>query len=202
MGRILHWSTAISSKSASSGKHFDPRFTLHQRQPRANKLDVRQHRLCIADPAYSEALAVRVKDARRFAAFIEGLPSYVRLGPPCPRCNGFRRRTRDRSCYTCHLDRGRKNFERMKAGISPNKKRSLDSHLDLLARRRAVNRDEYIAAAFGRLAVKRWPTGRLEVTFPDGYIEPDLNKQDALHVHHLMAELPELREALIWAGWF
>ena len=191
-----------NSSGRSIGPRSDPRFTLHHRQPRADKLDVAQRSLCHTDPAYSEALEKRVKDVRRFAAFLSGMPSYVRLGPPCGRCDGFRRRTRDRSCYTCHLNRGRENFERMKAGLSPLKARSLDSHLDLLARQKAEKKGEYAERDFGSIVVKRWPTGRLEVTFPDGYVEPDLSKKDGRHVHWLMGELPELKDALVWAGWF
>lgn len=188
--------------TSAHAPRIDPRFALHHRQPRADKLDAHQRRLCHADPAYSEALEKRVKDARRFAAFLAAMPSYIRLGPPCERCGGFRRRTRDRSCYSCHLNRGRENFELMKAGLSPKKKRSMDSHLDLLARQKAEKRGEHIERTFGSITVRRWPTGRLEVTFPDGCVEPDLSKRDGRHVHWLMNKLPELKEALIWAGWF
>lgn len=90
----------------------------------------------------------------------------------------------------------------MKAGISPVVARNTDSHLDLLARNKAERDGEYVAAQFGQLSVKRYPTGRLEVTFPDGYCEPDLSKCDGRHVYNLMGMLPELKEALIWAGWY
>jgi len=180
----------------------DPRFLLHHRQPRANKLDAQQRRICHADPAFSAALERRVNDPRRFAAFLAGVPSYIRLSDPCGRCGGFRRRVRDRSCYTCHLNRGRENFERMKAGLSPHVSRSLDSHLDLLARQKAEKDGEFIAAEFGQLKLKRFPTGRLEVTFPDGFVDPDLSKRESHDVWRLMEMLPELREALVWAGWF
>lgn len=202
MGRILEWSSVIYLKPILVGPHLDPRFTLHHQQPRADKLDARQRSLCLNDSAYCEALERRVKDARRFAAYLAGMPSYVRLGPPCDRCSGFRRRTRDRSCYICHLNRGRENFELMKAAIAPKAKRRLDSHLDLLARQKAERQGECEERTFGVVSLRRWPTGRLEVIFPDGYVEPDLSKQDGRHVHRLMGELPELREGLIWAGWF
>lgn len=90
----------------------------------------------------------------------------------------------------------------MKAGISPVVSRTRDSHLDLLARTKAEREDEYIAAQFGQLSVKRYPMGRLEVTFPDGYCEPDLSKCDAPHIQRLIEMLPELKDVLVWAGWY
>ena len=138
----------------------------------------------------------------RFSAFMAGAASYIALERPCVRCGDFRKRTRDRSCYRCHLNRGGENFERMKAGIAPVVNRSRDSHLDLLARQRAERNGEHEAAAFGRITVRRFPTGRLEVTFPDGFIEPDLAKTEGRHVTRLVEMLPELKDALHWAGWF
>lgn len=184
------------------GARIDPRFAPHQRQPRANKLDARQRAICLADGAYSDALAKRVTDPARFSAFLAAIPFFINLDGPCPKCGGYRRRTRDRSCYACHLNRGGDNFERIKAGVSPIKSRSLDSHLDLLERQRAERRGEHIAATFGSLSAKRYPLGRLEVTFPDGFVEPDLNKTDPQHVERLSELLPELRDVLVWAGWF
>ena len=46
----------MAPKRPAYGPADDPRFTLHHRQPRANKLDARQRLLCLADPAYAEAL--------------------------------------------------------------------------------------------------------------------------------------------------
>lgn len=90
----------------------------------------------------------------------------------------------------------------MRAGIAPKVMRNKDSHLDLLERQRAERDGECDTRQFGSLAVTRWPTGRLEVLFPDGFREPDLVKTDPKHVHSLMDTLPELRDALIWAGWY
>jgi hypothetical protein len=145
------------------------------------------------DPAYADALSARVNDPRRFAAFVVGATSYIRLAEPCARCGGFRRRVRDRSCYTCHLNRGKENFERMKAGLSPNKKRSLDSHLDLLERQKREREGEFLERVFGSITVRLFPTGRLQVTYPDGYVEQDLNKVSPQGVARLVELLPELR---------
>jgi hypothetical protein len=186
----------------SERPHHDPRFALHQRQPRANKLDAQQRRICQADPAFLAALEARVNDPRRFAAFLAEMPSYVRLSAPCDRCGGYRRRTRDRSCYTCHLDRGRENFERMKARLAPKVKQSRDGYLDVLERQRREKSNEFAVKEFGQISVKRFPTGRLEITYPDGYVEPDLNKLSGQRVWELIEMLPELKDALIWAGWF
>lgn len=184
------------------GPRSDPRFTLHHAQPRADKLTIKQRRLCSADPAFLEALRMRVASAARFSAFLAGAPFYVALERPCARCRDFRKRTRDRSCYRCHLNRGGENFEFIKAGLRPVAKRSRESHLDLLERRRAERNGEHMAAEFGRISVRRFPTGRLEVTFPDGFIEPDLADTGSPNVQRLVEMLPELNEALIWAGWY
>lgn len=184
------------------GLQSDPRFTLHHRQPRADKLDARQQTLCRADTAFADALSKRVTDPRRFAAFMAGASSYVRLGDPCAKCGSFRRRTRDRSCYGCHLQRGGANFERMKAGISPIAARSKDSHLDLLARQKAEREGDHEARNFGGVTAKRWPTGRLEITLPTGEYEADLNNRTGVEVWNAMERFPDLKAALVWAGWF
>lgn len=90
----------------------------------------------------------------------------------------------------------------MKAGLSPHKLRSRDGHLDMLARQRAEKDGEFLEAQFGRVKLKRFPTGRLEVTFPDGFVEPDLSKREGRDIWRLIEMLPELKEALVWAGWF
>ena len=90
----------------------------------------------------------------------------------------------------------------MKAGLAPKVMRNKDSHLDLLERQRAEREGECDTREFGSLTVIRWPTGRLEILFPDGHHEPDLGKTGGRHVHKLMYMLPELKDALIWAGWY
>ena len=90
----------------------------------------------------------------------------------------------------------------MKAGLSPKVMRNKDSHLDLFERQRAERDGECDTRQFGSLSVTRWPTGRLEVRYPDGHCEPDLAKTDPAHVYRLMDMLPDLKDALIWAGWY
>jgi hypothetical protein len=181
---------------------FDPRFKLHQRQPRADKLDARQRAICQTDEAFREALGRRVSNSQRFLAFLEGLPQYIDPERPCPRCGGFRRRTRDRSCYKCHLAGSGPNFERIKAGLAPVKKRSRDSHLDLLARQKATRLGECVDKEFGAIKVRRWPTGRLEVWYPSGQYEADLNQRSGQEVWNAMERYTDLRDALVWAGWY
>jgi hypothetical protein len=183
------------------GPNDDARFALHRSQPRADKLDARQRTICRADPAFAEALRKRVSNEGRFAAFITSVPYYIDLDGLCPRCGNYKRRTRDRSCYACHLVRSGANFERIKAGLVPDVQRTLDGHLDLLARKRAERNDQFATFQFGDITAKRWPMGRLEVTFGDGYVEPDFTR---LTWHECMAALemyPSLRDVLRWAGW-
>jgi len=116
----------------------DPRFALHGMQPRADKLGQRQRSIARLDPAYAEALRQRVSDSGRWAAFILGRPSYT--GKACPRCGSTLRRMRDRSCYSCLLHTNRPAMAAIRAGHRPPATRSRDSHLDLLARRRAAVR--------------------------------------------------------------
>ncbi|WP_395670856.1 hypothetical protein [Phenylobacterium sp.] len=192
---------ASRPRRVAYGAAQDPRFTLHQRQPRADKLDARQRTICQADPAYAEALRKRVSNEGRFAAFMAGAPSYIDISGLCPRCGNFRRRTRDRSCYACHLARSGENFERMKAGLAPVVQRSLDSHLDRLERLKADRNDEFTTHEVNGIAAKRWPTGRLEVSFPDGHVEPDFNKLSWRECMNALEMFPDLRPVLRWAGW-
>lgn len=202
MGRSLSPSGAPLSKPARPyGPNSDGRFALHQRQPRADKLDARQRAICNADPAYAEALRKRVSNEGRFSALMAGVPSYIDIDGLCPRCGNFRRRTRDRSCYACHLARSGSNFERMKAGLAPIVGRTKDSHLDLLKRQKAEREDEHISRQFGDLSAKLWPMGRLEVTFPDNYVEPDMTKLSWQACMNALEMYPGLRDVLRWAGW-
>jgi hypothetical protein len=90
----------------------------------------------------------------------------------------------------------------MKAGLAPKVMRNKDSHLDLLERQRAEREGECDTREFGRLTVTRWPTGRLEVVFPDGHHERDLATRRPEDVYRAMDRWPELKDALIWAGWY
>lgn len=187
--------------STMSARNFDPRFALYHRQPRADKLDARQRAICAVDHAYADALKARVKHEGRFSAYMAHATLYIDLDAPCPKCGGFRKRTRDRSCYQCHIKRGGENFERMKAGIAPIKRRSLAGHLDMLAAKKAERQGEHLVRVFGALTAKRWPTGRLEVVFPNGAHEPDVSKMHPHYRQHAMDNVSEFVEALIWAGW-
>lgn len=189
------------ARGRSIGPRSDPRFALHQRQPRADKLDARQRRLCQADHAFLEALRARVASPTRFAAFLDGIPTYIDLERSCAKCGSFKKRVRDRSCYACHLDRGGDNFERMKAGLAPKTNRSLAGHLDLLERRRREQNGEVMECKFGDLVAHRWPMGRLAVTFPDGYVEPDMSKLLEHEMRNAISEYPAIGDILVWAGW-
>jgi hypothetical protein len=181
--------------------HRDPRFALQPRQPRGDKLDLAQRRICRMDDAYRAALETRVNDPARFAAFMSRTPSYATPDRQCPKCASHLRRTRDRSCYTCHLRASGDNFERIKAGVSPVVKRSLDSHLDLLERKTAERAGEFIGREFDGVIAKLWPTGRLEITLPDGEHDIDINKRSMLEITNAISHYPQLGDALRWAGW-
>lgn len=191
----------ISYPIRPHGPQSDPRFALHQRQPRADKLDAKQRRLCHADPTFLEALRKRVASPERFSAFMDGAASYIALERPCAKCGDFRKRTRDRSCYRCHLNRGGENFARIKAGLPPQVSRTQNSHLDLLKRNRAERNGQHLSRTFDGLVAKQWPTGRLEITFPDGYHEPDFAKLNYHGVKDAIRQFPMLVSALKWAGW-
>jgi len=192
---------AISKSSRPHGPQSDQRFTLHHRQPRADKLDARQRQLCHVDHGFREALRKRVKSAERFSAFMDGAAYYIALERPCPKCGNFKKRTRDRSCYRCHLNRGGENFERMKAGLAPKVRRSKDGHLDLVERKRAEREGEYLERSFGDLSARRFPLGRLEIMFPDGFRQADMSKLSYREMVNAIREYPALKDALTWANW-
>lgn len=201
MGRTMNSKPPARRKTGRTGPNYDPRFALHQRQPRADKLDHRQRLLCRADVAFAEALRSRVGSPARFVAFLEGASLYVDPERPCNTCGGIKKRTRDRSCYGCHLARGRANFERMKAGLAPVVSRNKDSIFDMQKREQAARNGVFEERIFSGLVAKCWPTGRLEVTFPDGYYEPDMSKLDYNGIKLAIADFPQLALALAWAGW-
>ena len=201
MGRIISLEHSILRKTGPTGPNYDPRFALHQRQPRADKLDPRQRLLCRVNPAYADALRVRVASSARFSAFLNGVALYVDMERPCGKCGSVRKRTRDRSCYGCHLARGGPNFERMKAGLAPLAAQNQDGLSNRQSRERAERDGRYEERAFQGLVAKLWPMGRLEVTFPDGYREPDMAKLDYQGMKHAISDFPQLTHALEWAGW-
>jgi hypothetical protein len=89
----------------------------------------------------------------------------------------------------------------MKAGLAPKVSRSRDGHLDLLERRRAEKGGECATYALHGLTAKRWPTGRLEVTFPDGWNERDMATLSERELLNAIGEFPTLADVLRWAGW-
>lgn len=107
----------------------DPRFTLHGRQPRSDKLDRQQRRLAIQDEAFAEALRVRVSSPARWAAFLAGRNTYT--GMPCMRCGSTQRRVRDCGCMSCKRDPAA--WGAILAGHRPSATRSRDSHNQRLA---------------------------------------------------------------------
>ena len=181
---------------------------LYGRQPRASILDSQQRKIALADPAYRGALRKRVRSADRFAAFLAGTPFFAVPERPCKHCGGIRKRPRDHTCYDCILRTNRTDWQMRQAGISPPAKRSLDGHRDVLARKKRERGGESVTRTWathnppGELAVTLWPTGRTEVLFPDGHHEPDFGKLDGQHVQRLCGVLPQLWEALAWAGWW
>ena len=181
---------------------------LYGRLPRASILDSQQRKIALADPAYRAALGKRVRSADRFAAHMAGTPFFAVPERPCGHCGGIRKRPRDHTCYDCVLRSNRTDWQMMQAGISPPAKRSLGGHRDALARQKRERGGENVRRTWpthippGKLAVTLWPTGKTDVLFPDGHHEPDLGKLSGRDVQRLCGILPELREALAWAGWW
>jgi hypothetical protein len=105
------------------------------------------------------------------------------------------------SVATTHHPASGANFERIKAGLAPIVRRSKDGDLDLFQRKKADREDEFRARQFGDFNAKLWPLGRLEVAFPDGYVEPDMTKLNWQACMNALEMYPGLRDVLRWAGW-
>jgi hypothetical protein len=190
----------MTNKGHSFGRLHDPRFTLHQQQPRADKLGIQQRQLCTADAAYTEALCQRVSDPARWEAFLNSKPDYT--GQQCPRCSSTRRRTRDRSCYACKLKANAENFERILLKVAPVAARSRAGYLDMLHRKRRERAGDCATFSVGRFSAWQYPTGRLAVQALDVHIDTtDLNKLPGPTIVSLCHRFPELRAVLGWAGW-
>lgn len=129
----------------------DPRFTLHGQQPRADKLSLLQRRIARLDPAFAEALRLRVSSPARWAAFMLGQRTYT--GKPCPRCGSTERRVRDRSCFACLLEKTEPAMRAIRQGQRPPATRSRDSHIQRLAMlrqgARAFSRGPWTATVTG-----------------------------------------------------
>lgn len=181
---------------------------LYGRQPRASILDSAQRKIALADPAYRAALRRRVRSADRFAAYMAGKPYFAAPARPCKHCGGIRKRPRDHTCYDCILRSNRTDWQMMQAGIRPPAQRSLASHRDVLARLKRERDGESLSRTWvtqnppGVLTVTLSPTGKTDVLFPDGWNAEDFEKLGGHRVHRLCGILPELREALAWAGWW
>jgi hypothetical protein len=190
----------MTIKGHRFGPNIDARFILHQQQPRADKLGIKQRRLCKSDHAFAEALRRRVADPVRWVAFLEARSDYE--GQTCPKCGSTRRRTRDRSCYSCKLEANAGNFGRIRVGIAPIATRSQAGYIDLLHRRRQEQAGDYGSFTAGRFTARQYPTGRLAVCAPEVYIDnPDLAKLPAPTIINLCRRFPEVRDVLRWAGW-
>jgi hypothetical protein len=158
----------MTIKGHTFGPHIDPRFTLHQQQPRADKLGIAQRRLCRMDHVFADALRKRVANPIRWDAFLAGKPDYQ--GHACPKCGSTRRRTRDRSCYLCKLQANAENFGRIRIGIAHVANRTRAGYFDLLARRKQERSGDCATFSADRFAARQYPTGRLEVRAPDVHI--------------------------------
>lgn len=152
----------MTVKGHSFGPNIDSRFTLHQLQPRANKLGAQQRVLCKSDHAFAEALQKRVANPVRWQAFLDAAPDYQ--GRACPECGSTRRRTRDRSCYACELRASAGNFDRIRSGVVPIARQSRAGYLDNLERRKRERSGEVAEFKAGSWTAKQYPTGRLAVT--------------------------------------
>jgi hypothetical protein len=182
------------------GRRNDPRFTLHQQQPRADKLGNKQRKICRSDNAFAEALRKRVSNPVRWEAFLAGKPEYE--GQDCPKCRSNRRRTRDRSCYACKLKANAENFRRIRAGIAHIATRSQAGYLDMLHRRKQEQAGDCASFSVGRFSARQYPAGRLAVSALGVHIDtPDLGKLPGPTIVSLCRRFPELREVLRWAGW-
>lgn len=182
------------------GPAHDPRFTLHGRQPRGGKLDGRQYRLCLSDPAYAAALRPRVTDPSRWAAFLAGRVQYA--GRPCHRCGSTSRRVRDAGCYACLLSTNRGDWQKLRAGVMPLAERTRAGLEAIREQQRREAAGEYAEAVYGPFTARSYPTGRLALVAPSLSInQHDLASLPASQIVSLCRRYPDLRDVLAWAGW-
>jgi hypothetical protein len=190
----------MTIRSHNFGRHFDGRFRLHQRQPRSDKLCRDQFKLCHVDHAFASALRQRVSNPARWEAFMGRSPEY--RGIPCPKCASTRRRTRDRSCYSCKLKKNEGNWERIRAGIQPIARRSRAGYLDRIDADRKERCGECSHYSNNGITAQSYATGRLDVQCPEHHIYSQHFEQIApQQIVSLISRVPGLRACLDWAGW-
>lgn len=182
------------------GPAFDPRFTMHQLQPRGFRLTSKQRDVCRRDPAFRQALRQRVADPARWAAFMSGAVWFT--GKTCSRCGSQRRRVRSCDCYDCMLKRNRQDWDLIQSGHGPTSQRTRDSYLDRFERQRRERAGEYEEYVSGAFTARQYPTGRLSLVSPQHSInQPDMARLDGGTVHRLAEQYPDVLEVLRWAGW-
>jgi len=71
----------------------------------------------------------------------------------------------------------------------------------MLERKKAEAAGDFIERRFGEFTLRRYPTGRLWITFPDGYVTEDLNTYEPRTVYALREKHSDFNEGLNWAGW-
>lgn len=182
------------------GPEHDPRFSMHQIQPRGFRLTRKQRDICHRDPAFQQALRQRVADPTRWAAFISGAVWFT--GKECRRCGSQRRRVRSCDCYDCMLKTNRQDWDLIQSGHGPTAQRTRESYLDRFERQRrerAGEHQEYVSGAF---TASQYPTGRLSLVSPQHNInQSDIASLDASRVYDLAERYPDVLEILRWAGW-
>lgn len=166
----------MTARGHGYGLSSDVRFSRHQRQPRADKLDKRQRQICKVDAVYAQALSERVSDANRWSAFVADR-SWYETELLCKRCGSNKRRVYNRECWTCRTNSRSDNWQRILAGQRPLAARSRDGHLALLDAAKRERRGEFEEYSVGPWLARQYPTGRLHVrcacacvgnTGPDG----------------------------------
>lgn len=182
------------------GPHYDPRFTLHGRQPRGKYLTRQQRDLCERDPAFAEALRQRVANPDRWEAFIARRAWY--MGRVCARCGSQRRRVRSNDCYDCLLSTNRNDWSLILSGIGPPAKHSRAGYLDRLERAKRERAGECETYTCGAFTASQFPSGRLALVSVAHHInQPDLSRLDGSQVYRLCEQYPEVLEIMRWAGW-
>lgn len=178
----------------------DQRFVRHGVQPRGKYLDKRQYRLCRIDPAFKEALRVRVSNTDRWRAFLDGTAYF--FGRSCERCHSPRRRVYNGACYDCMLNRNKGDFHLLRQGVMPPANNTRDGWLDRLERINREQSGECSRYEIGQYVAEQFPTGRVRLIAPHLHIDNhDMKAMQPQRVYQLALDDPDFLLLLRHLGW-
>ena len=179
--------------------HYEQRFGL---RIRSSKLTKQLRSIAQSDTAVAQFLRARIREEKRFIAFIEGRAWYE-SDRKCQRCGSINRTVYCAACHACQTSRRPLLLDsRNRVASWPPALRSREGWLALCEQRKRERGGERALASFGPFTATTTPTGKLSVEAPALNLSiPDLSKHEFEYLNNIVRRHPEFLDLLRWAGW-